>query len=545
MDGAAVVAEILKREGTEFIACYPRNPLIEACARIGIRTILSRQERVGVGIADGYSRTTQGRKIGVFAAQAGPGIENSFPGAAQAFSEGVPVLIITAGTTNGREYVSPVFNAVDNFRHVTKWATKVNDARWLPATLRRAYHIMRNGRPGPVLIEIGNEAWVQTFDGELHYRPTERLRTAPDTVAVAAAVKMLREAKSAIIWAGAGVLRAEATDALVELAELLNLPVMTTNPGKSAFPENHPLSLGGSAVNQPRPMTEYLKKADTVLAIGTSLTTSPFNPNMPLGKTVIHATNHAEDINKDYPAALGIVGDAKLVLDAILAEAKASGTKKPNMRGDVKEAKAEWLKEWAPHLDSDELPINQYRIIRDLMKGVDRAKTIITHDSGSPREQLLPFWETTAPGGYMGWGKSTQLGHGLGITMGAKLAAPDKLCINVMGDAAIGMVGMDLETAARNNIPILTVVFNNGVMAAERDTLPTATEKYGAYFVGGNYAKLADALGLKGYRVEKPAEFPPALAEAQKVVQGGAPALIECVVKEGYEFTHAKERPSS
>jgi len=95
MDGAAVVAEILKREGTEFIACYPRNPLIEACARIGIRTILSRQERVGVGIADGYSRTTQGRKIGVFAAQAGPGIENSFPGAAQAFSEGVPVLIIT------------------------------------------------------------------------------------------------------------------------------------------------------------------------------------------------------------------------------------------------------------------------------------------------------------------------------------------------------------------------------------------------------------------------------------------------------------------
>ena len=98
--------------------------------------------------------------------------------------------------------------------------------------------------------------------------------------------------------------------------------------------------------------------------------------------------------------------------------------------------------EWAAHLDSDEVPINQYRIIRDLMKGVDRANTIITPDSGSPREQLLPFWETTAPGGYMGWGKSTQLGHGLGITMGAKLAQPGKLCVNVMGDAAFGMTTM-------------------------------------------------------------------------------------------------------
>jgi acetolactate synthase-1/2/3 large subunit len=391
-----------------------------------------------------------------------------------------------------------------------------------------------------VLIEIGNEAWTQPFDGEIDYRPPERLRAEPDQAAIAKALKMLQGAKAPMIWSGAGVLRAEATPELVELAELLNLPVMTTNPGKSSFPEDHPLSLGGSAVNQPRPMAEYLKKADTVLAVGTSLTTSPFNPNMPAGKTVIHATNNAEDINKDYPAALGILGDAKLVLGGLVAAAKDAGVKKPNMRGDVKEAKQAWLKEWAGHLDSDEVPINQYRIIRDLMKGVDRANTIITHDSGSPREQLLPFWETTAPGGYMGWGKSTQLGHGLGITMGAKLAAPGKLCINVMGDAAIGMVGMDLETAARNDIATLTIVFNNGVMAAERDHLLISTEKYGTLTVSGNYTKLADALGLKGYRVETAADFPAALADAQKVVKSGKPALIECVVKQGYDFTHAR-----
>ena len=113
-----------------------------------------------------------------------------------------------------------------------------------------------------------------------------------------------------------------------------------------------------------------------------------------------------------------------------------------------------------------------------MLHTVDRENTIITHDSGSPREQLVPFWECVAPRTYMGWGKSTQLGYGLGIIMGAKLAEPDKLCINVMGDAAIGMVGMDIETAARHRIGILTVVFNNGAMAIERGSMPEAAEKH-------------------------------------------------------------------
>src|SRR5437764_9615003 len=124
------------------------------------------------------------------------------------------------------------------------------------------------------------------------------------------------------------------------------------------------------------------------------------------------------------------------------------------------------------------------------MRTVDRDNVIMTHDSGSPREQMMPFWETTAAGSYMGWGKSTQLGYGLGITMGAKLAAPGKLCINIMGDSAIGMTGMDIETASRNRIPILTIVFNNGVMAAERHVMGNSIEKFDAIKVGGNYAKL-------------------------------------------------------
>jgi acetolactate synthase-1/2/3 large subunit len=181
--------------------------------------------------------------------------------------------------------------------------------------------------------------------------------------------------------------------------------------------------------------------------------------------------------------------------------------------------------------------MNQYRIIWDLLHLVDRPNTIITHDAGSPRDQLTPFWESVAPRSYMGWGKSTQLGYGLGITMGAKLAEPDKLCINIMGDAAIGMVGMDLETAARNNIGILTIVFNNGAMAIERDTMPMAIEKYGSVYQGGDYRAVAEALGGWAVRVEKPDEIVPSLTQAIEITKTGSPALVECIVKEGFDFS--------
>ncbi|MBT3552674.1 MAG: thiamine pyrophosphate-requiring protein [Rhodospirillaceae bacterium] len=537
MTGADAIAEILRRENTDFVACYPRNGVIEACARIGIRPILCRQERVGVGMAEGYSRVHQGARIGVFAPQAGPGIENSFPGVAQAFSDGMPILVLTGAAATGREHISPVFSAVDNFRHITKWATKISDAAQIPDVFRRAYHLMRNGRPGPVLIEIPNDVWAQDIEDDFVYVPRARMLSAPDPGSIAEAVATLRAAEAPIIWAGQGILRAGATDELVELAEWLNLPVMTTNPGKSGFPETHPLSLGGSVVSAPKPLKDYLNAADWVFAVGSSLSTSPFNPNMPVGKSVIHATNHSDDINKDAASEIGIVGDAKLVLAAMIAEVKKSVPEKPVMRQDVHAAKEAWLDEWAEQRNSDEVPLNQYRVLGDLMDHVDRDNTIITHDSGSPREQLFPFWEATRPGGYMGWGKSTQLGHGLGINMGAKLAAPDKLCINVMGDAAIGMVGMDIETAARNDIPILTIVLNNGVMAAERDTLLTSTEKYGAYLVGGNYKELANALGLEAFRAETADAFIPALKRAIAVTRAGKPALLECMVKEGYDFS--------
>src|SRR6201990_3429276 len=188
MNGAALVAEILKREGTEFLSCYPRNALIEACAALDIRTILCRQGRVGVGMADGYTRIKRGKRNGVFAAQAGPGIENAFPGIAQAYAENVPLLIVSGGLPLARQYVRPVFRAADVYRPVTKWSALAHSAQELPDLMRRAYHAMRSGKGGPVLIEIPDEVAEAEVKGALDYKPMPVQRVAPDPDAIKQAV---------------------------------------------------------------------------------------------------------------------------------------------------------------------------------------------------------------------------------------------------------------------------------------------------------------------------------------------------------------------
>ena len=161
------------------------------------------------------------------------------------------------------------------------------------------------------------------------------------------------------------------------------------------------------------------------------------------------------------------------------------------------------------------------------MHSVDVANTIITHDAGSPRDQLSPFWQPTEPLTYIGWGKTTQLGTGLGYAMGAKLAHPDKLCINVWGDAAIGFTGMDFETAVRERIPILSVLLNNFSMAIELPIMQVATEKYRSTDISGDYAAMARAFGGHGERVSEPSEIVPAIKRAIAETENGKPALLE------------------
>ena len=250
---------------------------------------------------------------------------------------------------------------------------------------------------------------------------------------------------------------------------------------------------------------------------------------IPAGKRVIHATLDPDHLNKDVIAACGLVGDAALVMDALLAELPAAARDASAVTAEIAAVRAEWMAAWVAKLDSDEVPLTPYRVIRDLARTVDPARTIITHDAGSPRDQLAPFWTATEPLSYIGWGKTTQLGYGLGLAMGAKLACPDKLCINVWGDSAIGFTGMDIETAVRERIPILSILFNNFSMAIELKVMPISTQKYRSTDISGDYAAFARALGAHGERVTRPDEIVPALRRGIEQTQAGKPALIEFI----------------
>ena len=532
----AAIAEILKREGLDYLCCYPRNGLIEAAAEAGIKPILVRQERTGVHMADALGRVSCGDRVGVFAMQQGPGTENAFGGVAQAYAESVPLVVIPAGHPRAQSGVKPNFSATANFRNVTKSVEQITVPQMVPDAMRRAFTQAKNGRPGPTMVEVPVDLWEAEIPDPLVYEKTPRYRSAPDPKDVASVAEALVAAQRPVIFAGQGVLYAKAWKQLQELAELLEAPVGTSNPGKSAFDETHPLSLGAGSTTHSKAFYAMLQKADVVFGVGCSWTATPFNMQMPKGKKMLHLTLDAADVNKDIASSHALIGDAGLALDMLIAEVKSRLKSKPHGRDGkiIREIAAlheEWMGVWTPRLTSNQAPLTPYRVIWDLLNTVDVANTIVTHDSGSPRDQLVPFWRCKTPRSYIGWGKSTQLGYGLGLAIGAKLAAPDKLCINVWGDAAIGFTGMDLETASRGRIPILSILFNNFVMAAELNVMKYSTEKFQSTAISGNYADFAKSLGCHGERVTEPGAIVPAIKRALAKIDDGQPALLEFITE--------------
>ena len=526
----------------EYLFAYPVNPLIEAAAKVDIRPILVRQERIGLHMADALSRMTSGKQIGVFCMQSGPGSENAFGGVAQAYGDSAPILVLPMGYSRKLTNVQPNFNSALNYRHVTKLSEQVILPETVPEVMRRAITQVRNGRPLPVLVEFPTDVFDEEVPGPFDYRPVPALRAGPDPDAVTVAATMLLNAQRPVIYAGQGVHYAEAWASLRDLAELLEAPVTTSLGGKSAFPENHPLSLGSGGRSIPKSVHHFLQETDLIFGIGCSFSRTHFGVSIPEGKAVVHATLDAGDINKDVEVEHALLGDAKLILEAVTAEIRERLGGRPRGRSEqvareIAAVKCEWLEQWMPKLTLNEAPLSPYRVIRDLMRTVDVPNTIITHDAGSPRDQLSPFWESQTPLSYIGWGKTTQLGYGLGLAMGAKLARPDKLCINVWGDAAIGFTGMDFETAVRERIPILSVLFNNFSMAIELPVMPVSTEKYRSTDISGHYADMAKAFGGYGERVESPDDIVPAIKRGIRKTEEGVPALLEFITAKEIEFS--------
>jgi thiamine pyrophosphate-dependent acetolactate synthase large subunit-like protein len=533
MNVARAIAKAMKAEGVDILFAYPVNPLIEAAAEEDIRTIIVRQERTGLHMADAYSRVTSGEKFGVFCMQHGPGSENAFGGVAQAFGESVPILVVPSGYPRRLANYYPNFNSSLNMRNITKWSEPLTMAAAIPEVMRRVFSQLRNGRPGPVLLEVPADLWGEEVPDTWTHTRTFTAKSGPDPVAVEEAARVLAAAERPVIYAGQGVHWAKAWDELKTLAASWNIPVTTSIEGKSAFPEDHPFSLGSGGRANPRPVKRFLADADVILGIGCSFALTGFGVPMPEGKTIIHATLDPRDLNKDVEVQYALIGDAKLTLAALSQAMEGLDRSKAEARRDVPEQIAqlrdEWLAEWAPRLTNDSAPINPYRVIAELNAMVDKNRTIITHDAGSPRDQMTPFWQSTAPLSYIGWGKTTQLGYGLGLAMGAKLAKPDHLCINVWGDAAIGFTGMDLETAARERIPILSILLNNFSMAIEIPVMPVSQTKYGATDISGNYADMARAFGCYAERITDPGEIVAALKRGIDATVAGQPVLLEFI----------------
>ena len=528
------VARILKAEGIEWAGCFPSNNLIEAVAEVGINPIMFRQERGAAMAVDGFSRMRNREEFGVLITQGGPGSENTMGGLAQAYADNVPILYLPGGPAVSARSVKPNFSPARTYESVSVSAEVLFQPNQVASVMRRAFHALRNGRPGPVIVEIPADVGEMDVDDSVvsSYAPPKRHRFAPDPAEIKEAVRLLLAAKKPVIWSGMGVLMSGASPELTQLAEIAQIPVYCTMPGKSGFDQRHPLSLGSGSSATSLQARTWLQESDVLLGVGTSLTRTGYGQPIPDGKVMIHNTETVADLNKDFNVDVGLVGDTKLTLEMMVEEVKVQlgGENRKGsseLADQIAEINDKWMAEWSDALTSDETPITPYRVIGEMINVLDQENSIVTHDAGAPRDIIMPFYPGTVPHSYVGWGKTTHLGYGIPLMTGVKMACPDKFCMNIMGDGAFGMSGLDIETSVRSGAAITTIVLNNGGMATYPGGYPTARESFGTTYMTGDYAKIAEGLGAVGITVTKPEEIAPALEQAKQLNADGKAVLID------------------
>ena len=528
------VARILREEGVKWAGCFPSNNLIEAVAEAGINPIMFRQERGAAMAVDGFSRMRNRDEFGVLITQGGPGSENTMGGLAQAYADNVPILYLPGGAAVNQRSVKPNFSPARTYASVSVSAEVLYQPSQVASVMRRAFHALRNGRPGPVIVEIPADVGEMDVDDAIvsAYTPPKRYRSAPSSGDVTRAVELLLSAKKPVIWSGMGTLMADASAELTEFAELTDIPVYCTMPGKSGFDQRHPLSLGSGSGATSLEARTWLQESDVLLGVGTSLTLTSYGQPIPDGKIMIHNTETIADLNKDFNVDCGLVGDTKLTLQMLVAEVKSQigneGRKNSTgVQDEIKAVHDDWMSKWNDVLATDETPISPYRVVGELINVLDQENSIVTHDAGAPRDIIMPFYPGTVPHSYVGWGKTTHLGYGIPLMTGVKIACPDKFCLNIMGDGAFGMSGLDIETSVRAGAPITTIVLNNGGMATYPGGYPTARESFGTTYMTGDYTKIAEGLGAVGITVTKPEDVAGALEQAKQLNAEGKTVLID------------------
>ena len=541
MDVAEAIAASLVDEGVTLAAGMGGQsigPLMDAVAdRMEIALMYVRQERVAFDVCDGFARSSGNPAICF--TDAGPAAANLMGGLVNSWGDSVPVMFF-AGHNKHTEVASKYSKELpflDLFGPVSKWAALIDDPSKTSEVLRRGFMHLRTGRPGPVI--VGLPVDVSQMDvGNYNYQTVgsqRRARSGGDPAALKEAIELIANAERPYVYTGAGILQSEATDELVRFAELLSLPVGTTLNGKSGMPEDHPLSLGiggfAKALYGSLPATKLGREADVILTIGCG-----FKHHATIGRPkdrVRHIQIDVDptELNRDHLADVAILADAKIVLEQMCDIAESVLPKerlvRTNSRYDeIADLKAKWAEVSAQVLESEEVPINPFRVTNELIKLVDPANTILIHDAGTVRGSTCQHYVSTTPRGFLGFGVESAMGWSIGAAMGAKKANPEKLVVAVIGEEAMCETGLDIETSIRNDAPILVIVKNNR-RKFDHDMTESERLAYHRFHRGISPSGLATALGAGSYLVEEPGNIAEKLEAAIQEVQSGHSAVLE------------------
>lgn len=538
ISAARGVARILKAEGIEWVATFPVCRANNTFAEEGLKLIMMRDERYAVALADAYSRVTGGKRIGACTVMGGinpAGVQFGFGALAQAHEDSSPVLCITDGLSAGESGVIN-WDFFSGANSVTKWTGHIDRADRVPEFMRRAFTYLRNGHPGPVLVTLPS-ALGEYEEDEYPYTPVRRWKYAPEKENVREALNTLLSAERPLIMAGRGVFCAEATTELLQLAETLQIPVVTTLNGKSCFPENHPLSAGVRG----EPAVQLLNECDVLFAVGTSLAGGHFRHrvNNAAGKSIIQCTVDERDINRKWKTDIALIGDAKLLLESLLAEySNENGNR--NSRSDNKQwlgklesAREELDSRFRPLMESEDKPINPYRVYGDLMKVIDPENSFVSPDSGNTRDQTSTAMKAIAPHGFLGWGNVSTLGFSLAAAMAAKLAYPDRQCVNITGDAGLNYMMGNFEPLVHYRIGVTTIhINNNGFSGYGPGFWGRGHDPYTWEVTDHETTRAAEAVSCLGYHAERvttPSEIIPSIERALEANKNGQPAFLEYI----------------
>jgi thiamine pyrophosphate-dependent acetolactate synthase large subunit-like protein len=522
VNGNDLVAQALADEGVDTVFYLTGGPMVDVASRCieRFRSVDVRHEQAAAMAAHAYSRVSG--KPGVCFAASGPGATNLITGVGNAFLDAVPVIAL-GGASAVAQTGMGAFQEMDQvgmFKPITKWSERVIDTRRIPEIINKAFRVATSGQPGPVYVDLPGDVLYRRIDDSEVLFP-KRAHVAPrvsgDPALIKAAIALLKQAQRPIVLTGTGVFWSGAMAELKEFVEMSGIPFYTTPQGRGVIAEDHPLSFLGAR-------NQAWKEADVVLIVGTRLNFIigfGLPPRWAEGVKIVQVDISDEEIGRNRPVDIGIVGDAKVVLRQLLEEGRDTfhGRKElpwvDTLRGYDKRA----LEKSQAFLNSDAMPIHPLRLCKEVRDFMDRDAIIVVdgHEILNFARQSVP---TNAPGHRVNAGPNGCMGVAVPFGLGAKVAKPDTQVIVLSGDGSFGMNGMEIDTMVRHKIPVLVVISNNGGWAG------VGGMDAGRDLGFSRYDKMAEVFGGHGEFVERPQDIRPAL---ERAAASGKPAVVNVV----------------